>query len=35
DFLSKADNTTFISEKVYGNTTLTMLKGEVVFEEEK
>jgi len=35
DFLSKADNTPFIGEKVYGNPTLTMLKGEVVFEEEK
>ena len=35
DFLSKADNTPFIGEKVYGNPPLTMLKGEVVFEEEK
>ena len=35
DFLSKADNTPFIGEKVYGNPILTMVKGEVVFEEEK
>ncbi|POC80266.1 dihydroorotase, partial [Vibrio vulnificus] len=34
DFLSKADNTPFIGEKVYGHPVLTMVKGEVVFKEE-
>ena len=35
DFLSKADNTPFIGEKVFGHPVLTMVKGEVVFKEEK
>ena len=34
-FLSKADNIPFIGEKVYGHPVLTMIKGEVVFKEEK
>ncbi|MBI5974546.1 dihydroorotase [Staphylococcus canis] len=35
DFLSKGTNTPFIGEKVYGQPVLTMVEGDIRFEEEK